>query len=401
LLGAKAEARSVKVLMMADVPPDPDSGAAGTEWQTAKALERAGVKVQTVWAGDMKRYVGHGNLHYFLELPLTYRAVLRAHVQKRSYDVVHVNQPHGYLAARELRASDPHAVFVHRSHGFEGRVEEDLSHWKALAKTSRRSAALAVAQSLMGRALTLNNHLIARYAHGHIVSASQCASFLAQRHRVAPERIAVVKQAAPSAFHEPLATDVSASRRNKLLYVGQFAFVKAPFFVARIAQQVLKQRPQTTFTWVCDERSHSAARDLFKDPSVLSRVSFLPWQPQIQLRGLYDAHGIFLFPSLFEGFGKAFIEAMTRGLCVVAADNGGMHDVITSRVNGILERTGDCDSMAEACLALIDDASVFLQMSAAARSNALNYTWDKVGTETVEFYERLLRLNTCVHSVAN
>ena len=46
------------------------------------------------------------------------------------YDVVHVNQPHGYLAAKALRTLDPRAIFVHRSHGLEARVKRELARWK-------------------------------------------------------------------------------------------------------------------------------------------------------------------------------------------------------------------------------------------------------------------------------
>ncbi|MFQ6540355.1 MULTISPECIES: glycosyltransferase family 4 protein, partial [Aphanothece] len=168
---------------------------------------------------------------------------------------------------------------------------------------------------------------------------------------------------------------------------------KAPFFVAQVAQQVLQARPQASFTWVCEGRNHAAARGLFTDRAVLARVHFLPWQPQQQLRELYDAHGIFVFPSLFEGFGKAFIEAMARGLCVVAADNGGMHDVIRHRESGVLAPTGDCEAMAQACMDLIDHPADFLRMAAAARAAGQTYTWDRVGRETLAFYEQLLRQN--------
>jgi glycosyltransferase involved in cell wall biosynthesis len=377
--------------MMANVPPDPDSGAAGTEWQTARALERAGLDVVTVWACDMPRRVRHGNLHDLLELPRSYRAAMRAHLRQVPFDVVHVNQPLGYLAARDLRARAPAAVFVHRSHGFEGRVEQDLAPWKRQYEPPR-PAPVRAASALMQAALSLNNRLITRYAHGHVVSASECAAYLARRHGVGAERVAVIAQAAPPSFQEACPPP-DADRRHRLLYVGQFAFIKAPFFVAQVAQQVLQARPEACFTWVCEARSHAAARALFTDASVLPRVRFMPWQPQFHLRDLYDAHGIFVFPSLFEGFGKAFLEAMTRGLCVVAADNGGMHDVIRHQETGFLAPTGDCTAMAQACTDLIEDPAAFLRIGADARAAATAYTWDRAGRETAAFYDWLLRLN--------
>ena len=61
---------------------------------------------------------------------------------------------------------------------------------------------------------------------------------------------------------------------------------------------------------------------------------------------VYDRHGVFLFPSFFEGFGKAFLEAMSRGLVVIASDVGGMHDLIRDGENGFLVAPGDAAALA-------------------------------------------------------
>jgi len=109
---------TLRILMMADVPPDPNRGAAGTEVQTARALREAGHEVDTLWAADLGRRIQHGNLHLLLELPRAYeRAALRALEAKR-YDVLHVNQPHGFRAARAVHRRHPGVAFLHRSHGF-------------------------------------------------------------------------------------------------------------------------------------------------------------------------------------------------------------------------------------------------------------------------------------------
>ena len=116
----------MKILCMANVAPNPSSGAAGTEFQTIRALRELGHTVDDVWADGLSHHLGHFKLYDLLELPLAYWIALKKHVQSAEYDVVHVNQPHGYLAAKALRKLDPQAVFVHRSHGLEGRVSANL-----------------------------------------------------------------------------------------------------------------------------------------------------------------------------------------------------------------------------------------------------------------------------------
>ena len=81
-------------------------------------------------------------------------------------------------------------------------------------------------------------------------------------------------------------------------------------------------------TWVTSKLAHDQVLELLSE-TARPRVALLDWMPQKELLDVYDNHGIFVFPSFFEGFGKAFLEAMARGLCVVAADNGGASDVIS------------------------------------------------------------------------
>src|SRR5262249_43903224 len=90
----------MRILLMADVPRDPNSGAAGTEVQTAEALRALGHEVDEVWAPQLGRRIAHGNLHYLFELPRTYRREMKRALTAKRYDVIHVNQPHGYLAAK-------------------------------------------------------------------------------------------------------------------------------------------------------------------------------------------------------------------------------------------------------------------------------------------------------------
>src|SRR5262245_36750658 len=117
----------MKILFMVNGAPNQSSGAAGTEFQTTKALRELGHTVDNVWTDELSHHLGHSKLYNLLELPFAYRNALRKRLQSTKYDVVHANQPHGYLAAKALRTWDSRAIFVHRSHGLEGRVRRELT----------------------------------------------------------------------------------------------------------------------------------------------------------------------------------------------------------------------------------------------------------------------------------
>jgi glycosyltransferase involved in cell wall biosynthesis len=375
----------MRVLLMADVAPDPDRGAAGTEVQTVKAMRSLGVEVDTIWRDDLGRKIQHGNLHLLLELPKAYeRAAVQA-LEHGAYDVLHVNQPHGFRAARAVHRIAPKTVFVHRSHGIELNAEATLKPWRAKFEADTRSVSRRMASALMERLIAQHSRAIADEADGHIVSASLDAEFLEQQLGIERQRIAVIPQAAPPEYLEDDAPPMTEGRLKRVLHVSQFAFFKAPMITAAAINRLAAADGELRFTWVCDRADHDGVRALL----TTDRVELLHSMPQPELRGVYDAHGVFLFPSFFEGFGKTFLEAMSRCLCVVASDAGGMHDLIEHGRNGVLVPPGDEVAMADAALAVIRDGDRARNMSAAAARTAREYTWERLARETLAFYERL------------
>jgi glycosyltransferase involved in cell wall biosynthesis len=367
--------------------PNPDSGAAGTEYQTVAAMRHLGCDVDCVWADSLPHRIAHGNLHYLLELPIAYRVAMLARMKRKDYDVIHVNQPHGYLAAKALAKSGKPAVFIHRSHGFELRAAREFARWRQRYPSGeQRLFGRSRVRRMMAKLLARHGLLISRHANGHIVSASECSRFLRDAMGVSAVRIAVIPQAAPQAYLESPLREMTRARAKRLLYVGQYDFYKAPMVLAAAINRLVECDQECSVTWVTSRSAHAAVRNLLSEEA-RSRVTLLGWMPQQDLMDVYDGHGIFLFPSFFEGFGKAFLEAMSRGLCVVAADNGGARDTIRRNENGVLTPTGDVAAMVEACMELLKPDDRVRELGDRAALDSRRYTWHRVARETIAFYQ--------------
>ena len=384
----------MKILFMADVPRDLSSGAAGTEIQTIEALRDLGHTIDEVWASDLGRRIAHGNLHLLLELHRAYEREAVQALRRGAYDIVHVNQPHGYRAAKAVHRLSPRTAFIHRSHGFELNVEETLQRWREVYGRDERSTSRRAASRVLSPLLARHARAIAREADGHIVSSSLDAEFLHARLGVPRERIAVIAQAAPDSYLRNDAPAMEAKRLRRVLHVAQVAFFKAPMITAAAFNLLAAAERDLRFTWVCDRSSEGIIRTLLSNEAN-ERTEVRHWMAQDALRDTYDQHGIFLFPSFFEGFGKAFIEAMSRGLCVAASDAGGMHDIIDGS-NGILVPAGDAVALADAALAIVRNPENARVMSASAIRTAREYTWRRVGSETAAFYRARLAARAAV-----
>ena len=102
---------------------------------------------------------------------------------------------------------------------------------------------------------------------------------------------------------------------------------------------------------------------------------------------------IFLFPSWYEAFSLATIEAAACGLPVVATSINGTEDFIQPGINGDFVRS-DPKHIAEVIGPLIADPERRAEMGRNARQLVeQNYTWDRVTLATEEAYQEYLSGN--------
>lgn len=391
----------MKMLFISDVHENPDSGAAGTEYQTIKALRNLGHEVDAVWSSGLPHKISHGNLHFLLEQPRAYRQVVESHLAQCDYDVIHVNQSAAYHAASYYQKLGCKGVFVCRSHGVELRANECLKAWSGKLGIQQRGFPKSLPGYLIDSGISRACRLAAKYSDGYIVSCTEDRDFLINRFDVSGERVACIAQAVPDTYLKS-PKPMTEYRMQKLLMVGPPKLWKGVHILADAWSQLSRGNPCLSLTWVCSENEWGEAKALLPRQA-LESVSFVNLVSQQALIELYDSHGIFLFPSLFEGFGKAPLEAMSRALCVIASDTGGMRDVINTRVDGVLFEAGNANQLVAAIKEVCSNYDVACAMSDAARETALQYSWGRVADETVMFYEKLINLkqrnlNRSVHS---
>jgi glycosyltransferase involved in cell wall biosynthesis len=382
---------SLRILFAADVPPDPNSGAAGTELRTIEALRERGHDVQAIWAQDLGRRIQHGNLHYLLELPSAYRRVIGERCKRQAFDVIHANQGHSYAAARAHAQEARPGVFVCRSHGLDDRAERFLAPWRNRLGVAPQSGVKRAVSKGLNQLLQRHDRLAYKFASGVLVSSSVDSDYLVHDMNVPEQRVGCVAQAPADAFCAAPAPPMGLQRLSKLLHVGGFAYFKGVHAIAGAANDLLAEDASLNMTWVCRTQEHESVRALLA-PTLRRRVDLQAWVSQEQLVQILDEHGIFLMPSLFEGFGKLFLEAMARGMCVIGTPTGGMRDIIEPGRNGLLVGFNDPAGIASAVRLLRASGETAAAMSAAASNTARRYSWARMGAEVEAFYDRLLAL---------
>jgi len=111
-----------------------------------------------------------------------------------------------------------------------------------------------------------------------------------------------------------------------------------------------------------------------------ARTGDAPWLAKLgrvtdeELRTLYEAAALFIFPSIYEGFGIPPLEAMALGCPVVSADTSAMPEVLGDAAFFFRGGdAGDCAARIAEVLAL--DTAGRANVAAAGRAQAQRYTW--------------------------
>jgi len=131
--------------------------------------------------------------------------------------------------------------------------------------------------------------------------------------------------------------------------------------------------------------------ELLAKKLISDQIVFTGLVPFNSLAEYYRTADIFCAPATGgESFGIVLLEAMASGTPVVATDIAGYSSVITNRIDGILARTADRRSIAEALLTLIHDKALRLKLAENGLATARKYGWENVSRQVVDYYKSLI-----------
>ncbi len=101
-------------------------------------------------------------------------------------------------------------------------------------------------------------------------------------------------------------------------------------------------------------------------------VTFLGRLPHDQMKGLYQSHDLFIFPSIWEEpFGLTHLEAMSSGLAVISTANGGQGEFLEDGKNALTFSPGDAGELAEAIGRMAGDSELYSRLTENGRETAV------------------------------
>ena len=105
----------------------------------------------------------------------------------------------------------------------------------------------------------------------------------------------------------------------------------------------------------------------------------------------YRAADIFALPSTIntEVFPIVLLEASVAGLPMVVSSLNTFNCIIEDKYNGIITKTRDINSLAEAIILLLSQPDVRLKMGGNARKKVIDFSWQEITEKTKQVYETM------------
>ena len=348
------------------------------------------------YATAAQQSIVHGMMAFSDDLVAYARRLLATTAQRP--DIINYHAWYTFSAARQL-AQEFNIPIVGTIHG----LAEPVNSWYGQVSDPEM---VQQEQALFAEAEVL------------ITVSQSMRAIIQATHNVPASRIHVVYNGlAPHRFRPPATRPpdlvklrhlVAPPEAMVVLFAGRLNSHKGITELFAAAAEVVAAAPDMYYLIAgeADSRAFASSMSelLDRHPVLRSRLKLLGKVPREQLAKLYQIADLAVVPSIYEAFGYVAIEAMVAGLPVVASAVGGLAEIMTHEVTGLLVPVHqspagihhvDVPALAAAQLRLARDRALARQLGLAGQQHVLaTFTLDHMVKATLQVYRHTIN-NTC------
>lgn len=233
--------------------------------------------------------------------------------------------------------------------------------------------------------------LALRTARAVIAISAATRADLVRYFNLSPERVHVTPLAADASFYPRPPAEVAAVRARYglpdqyVLYVG---INKPHKNLPRLIEAYAKigVAPPLVLAGREDAR-YPQTRERVETLGLGGRVYFPGDIASADLPALYSGASLFVFPSLYEGFGLPPLEAMACGAPVVCSDRASLPEIVGDAA--LTFDPYDVDAIASALRHALDDPDLRASLRQRGLAQVAQFSWDRTAQETLRIYRAL------------
>lgn len=220
----------------------------------------------------------------------------------------------------------------------------------------------------------------ARRADAVLTTSAYCRDAIARHYGVPPSRTRIVPEGIDLArWRRMTEPEPRASDGATILCVARQYPRKHVADLLRALPIVRRSVPQARALIVGDGPEHAALQRLAAGLGLGHAAQLMGGLPDdAQVARIYRRADVFCLPSVQEGFGIVFLEAMASGLPIVATHAAAIPEVVPHSQAGLLTPPGDVAALAAALIELLRNPDQRAAYGRFGREYVQQYDWDRV-----------------------
>ena len=234
-----------------------------------------------------------------------------------------------------------------------------------------------------------------------IITVSECSRRdIVRTLGIPAEKISVIGNAVHPGYYPINDSWLLAAVRERYNIAHKYVLYFGGFDLRKNVQRIIRSYAalpaalQDEYQLVIAGRLHLLGHPLYPDPRPLvrelglgDRIIFTGQIREQDKAPLYSGAAVFVFPSLYEGFGMPVLEAMACGAPVVTSDSSALPEVVGDA--GLLVNPYSQPAITEAMATVLEDPRRRAELGARARARSRDFSWRQVAEQTVNVYERV------------
>lgn len=209
------------------------------------------------------------------------------------------------------------------------------------------------------------------------------------------EKIIVIPLAADKKFMERTSQGDIDKVKTKynlpekyILHIGTLEPRKNLGFLIEVFSEVVKDKKTHDWSLVITGKKGWHYQELYQKVKKLgleNKVIFTGYFDEVDKPALYKGATIFVFPSLYEGFGLPPLEAMASGVPVVSSNASSMPEVVGDA--GILISPQDKILWVKSIKKVLSEGKLRDKMRVKNKKQVANFSWEKTAERTAKVYK--------------
>jgi glycosyltransferase involved in cell wall biosynthesis len=219
-----------------------------------------------------------------------------------------------------------------------------------------------------------------------IITVSNFTATILENSSISRERIFISGNAIENNFINHV-KPYAAQRIYDGVFVGRIAREKGLFDLLKAWKKVAEDKPYARLLIIGSGLELTEVEEKVIAYRLEKSVIIRGGCPEEELYGLLKASRVFIFPSLFEGWGIAVAEALACGLPVVAYDIPALREIFGRCESVFLVPPRDTEAIARTALRILSRKDEKLQQFSI--DYAKNFDWNKVAAADLEIIEKI------------